>query len=104
MQRVSFTFDSNGHQTSLPNEIHGTIPSNGTNNWTNSITATFLPAYGDGTANLTITHTNGTLARTVDLDAQKKATFTDFRDDPQSHIPAQGVDLVSFTHVGTSLP
>jgi len=103
MQRVSFTFDSNGHVLSLPIGIHGSIPSNGSNNWQNSITANFIGTYGDGTASLTITHSNGTLARVVDL-VSNKATFTDFRDDPQSHIPAQGVDLVSFTHVGTTPP
>jgi len=104
MQRVSFTFDCDGHSLSLPTKIAGSIPSNGSNNWQNSVTATFNTTYGTGPASLTITHANGTLTRTVDLDASRKATFTDFANDPQSQIPKQGVDLVSFSHVGTTAP
>lgn len=104
MQTVSFTFDSNGHVLSLPTSIHGTIPANGSDNWKNSVTAGFNATYGAGSASLTITHSNGTLSRTVALDQSRTATFTDFRNDPQSQIPQQGVDVVSFTHVGTTTP
>lgn len=99
MQRVSFTFDSNGRTLSLPVLVHGSIPSNGSNNWQNTLAATYNSTYGTGTASLTITHANGTLQQTVNLDANRVGTFHDFQDDPQSKIPSQGVDLVSFTHV-----
>jgi len=99
MQRVSFTFDSNGKVLSLPVKVHGSIPSNGSNNWQNSLAATYNSTYGTGTAHLTITHANGTLDQIVNLDANRVGTFHDFQDDPQSKIPKQGVDLVSFTHV-----
>jgi len=104
IQRISFTFDSNGRVLSLPVKVKGSIPANGTNNWQNTLAATYNATYGTGTASLTITHANGTLQQTVELDANRVGTFHDFQDDPQSKIPKQGVDLVSFTHVGLTTP
>lgn len=104
IQRVRFVFDSDGTSLSLPVEIAGKIPSNGSNNWQNSLSATYAAPWNNNTATLTITHANGTLNRTVNVGADGVATFTDFADDPQSHIPKQGVNLVTYTHVGVTPP
>jgi len=92
-----FHFSSNGHRLSLPIGLTGAIPSNGSDNWTNSIIASFASPYDTGNATLKITHLNGTLLRTVNL-VNGTATFTDFSEDQQSHIPSQGVSVVEFTH------
>ncbi|AIE87420.1 hypothetical protein OP10G_4052 [Fimbriimonas ginsengisoli Gsoil 348] len=98
VQAFVFHFRSDGHHISLPRKLKGQIPANGSNNWTNSITATFYPAFASGTANLHITHLNGTLNKTVAL-VGNTATFTDIQNDTQSHIPSQGVQVVEFTHL-----
>lgn len=98
IQEFILNFASNGHQLSLPASLTGSIPANGSNNWTNSVTAGFTNGeYVDGQATLRISHLNGVLQRTVDL-VNGTATFTDFSNDPQSQIPAQGVTTVEFTH------
>lgn len=98
MQKVAFTFDSNGRVTSLPTSISGAIPANGSNNWKNQLASTYVAPYNTGTARLTITHSNGTLDQVRDL-ISGVATFKDFADDQQSKIPAQGVNLVTFSHI-----
>jgi hypothetical protein len=97
IQQFLFHFDSNGHVLSLPIGLTGAIPANSSNNWTNSVTATFASAYASGNATLRITHLNGVLQRTVTI-VGNTATFTDFANDQQSQIPAQGVETVEFTH------
>lgn len=98
MQTVSFVFSSDGVQTSLPTALQGTVPANGSNNATNSVTTSFSSNYQSGTARLTITHTNGTLDQTVNL-SSGSATFHDFNADQQSQIPVSGVNTVTFTHL-----
>jgi len=97
IQQFIFHFNCDGRRLSLPVGLEGDIPSNGSNNWTNSVTATFTNPYIGGTATLKITHLNGVLQRTVDV-VNGTATFTDFQNDPQSQIPSQGVTTVEFSH------
>lgn len=103
IQTISIDFDSDGHQLSLPMTLNGSIPTNGSDNWQNSLTATFSSAYSDGTAMLDITHTNGELKQTRPV-TTSGVTFKDFQDDPQSHIPAAGIDTLHFQHYGTTNP
>lgn len=101
MQSAAFVFDCNGHQLSLPTGIDGHIPANGSDNWTNTLTATFAAPYNTGDASLTITHANGTLNQTRTVVASGdtgSCVFHDFQEDQQSHIPSQGVNTVTFTH------
>lgn len=102
IQTISLDFDSNGHTLSLPKTINGSIPTNGSNSWTKSLTVTFPADYSSGSATLDITHVNGELKQTQPV-TDSGATFRDFSDDPQSHIPAGGIDTLNFTHFGNTV-
>lgn len=100
-QSFVMNFDCDGVQMSLPIDFIGRLPGNGSNNWTNSVTATFASHYQTGTATLKVTHRNGTLSRTTPL-SNGVATFIDYSLDGQSIIPSEGVDSITFTHYKTN--
>lgn len=98
-QGASFQFDCNGRQLSLPTGLTGKIPANGSDNWKNSVAATFSSDYSTGTASLTIVHANGTMAQTRTA-SNGAVTFHDFSEDARSHIPVQGVQSINLVHLG----
>lgn len=97
-QGFSFVFSVANGATSLPTTLSGEIPSNGSNNISHTVTASFGTGFTTGSATLTITHSNGTLSKTVDLSGGT-ATFTDLNAAGPSQIPGTGVFRISFSHL-----
>jgi hypothetical protein len=97
IQEFEFIFESNGSVLSIPTTIAGQIPANNSDNWQNSITFTFDPSYGTGTAELDIQHANGTMDKTVTLQ-NNQATFAKLSNTENGEIPIGGVNLVKFNH------